>query len=144
MKIKEIVTSSLGVIGGVLFPFLGGWDILLKGIVSLSVGDYVLGMINAIVFKNSPKTESGALSSKVGFKGLIKKIVIYLLVGLTYQMDLVLKTNGFFRSATIYGFMVNELVSIVETVGLMGIIDLPPSINNIIDLLKGKSKEGIE
>lgn len=141
-KIKEILSTSLGIAGGFILPFLGGWDILMQGMVALSLVDYVFGMINAIVFKNSPKTENGGLNSSIGYKGLVKKLIIYLLIGLTYQMDLVLETNGFFRSATIYGFMFNELVSIVETVGLMGIVNLPPSITNIIDLLKNKSQEG--
>lgn len=141
MKVKEFICGALGVVGGLLLPFLGGWDLLLQGMVFLSGSDYILGMMNAIVFSNSPKTETGGLSSNVGFKGLVKKFIIFLLIGLTYQMDLVLGTNGFFRSATIYGFMMNELISIVETIGLMGIVDLPPSITKIIDLLKSKSRE---
>lgn len=144
IKIRDYITTTLGIIGAVIAPFLGGWDVLLKVMVSLSVSDYIIGVTNAIVFKNSPKTESGGLNSNVGFKGIVKKLVIYLMIGLTYQMDLVLETNGFFRSATIYGFMLNELISIVETVGLMGVVNLPPSITNIIDLLKNKSKEGVE
>lgn len=144
MKVKEIVAKEIvsGITGfglSIATSFLGGWDNLLKYMVLLVICDYVLGIINASVFKHSNKTENGGLSSKAGFRGMVKKLVIFMFIGLMQQTDNVLGTNNFLRNTVIYGFMVNELISIVEIVGLMGVVNLPPVITDAIELLKEKS-----
>ena len=95
--------------------------------------DYISGLLVAGVFKTSPKSETGALSSKVGYRGLCKKGMILLFVLIAYRLDLLIGTD-YIRDAAIIGFCVNELISIVENAGLMG-IPLPPILIKAIDVL---------
>ena len=104
-------------------------------LVILMLIDYVTGIIVAGVFHNSPKCSGGALSSAVGFKGICRKFVILLIVVVACRVDLLLETN-IIRDATCIGFCVNELVSITENTGLMG-IPLPRKLVEAIEVLRG-------
>lgn len=101
--------------------------------------DYISGLIVAGVFKKSPKTDTGALESKAGWKGLCRKGMTLLFVLIAYRLDLVIGTN-YIRDAVIIGFVANELISIVENAGLMG-LPLPQIITKAIDVLTKKSEE---
>lgn len=140
-KIKSIIISLSAAIGAATSSLIGGYDKMIKALIIFMIIDYTTGVVVALVFKNSPKTESGGASSKAGFKGLAKKVIIILLVMTMVQADAVLNTNNFFREAAIWGFMANELLSIIENVGLCGFIKLPKAFNNAIDLLNNKSEE---
>ena len=137
-KIKNIIFWGSAVIGGLLSEYLGGLDVMLKALLLFMVVDYITGLIVAVVFKSSTKTETGAASSKASFKGLVKKAVMILLIAVMVQADLVLGTNNFFREATIWGFLANELMSLIENVGLMGFTKLPISLTNALDVLNKK------
>ena len=91
------------------------------------------------VFKKSKKSESGALESRAGFKGLCRKCLALLFVLVAYRLDLALGIN-YVRNAVIIGFITNELISLVENAGLMG-LQLPPVITKAIDILKGQSQK---
>ena len=96
-----------------------------------------------MIFHNSRKTENGALESRAGWKGLCRKGVTLLFVLIAYRLDLALGVN-YIRNAVIIGFMANELISITENAGLMG-IPLPTVIQNAIEVLTRKasvSKDG--
>ena len=97
--------------------------------------DDVTGLIVAGVFHASPKSSGGALSSAVGFKGICRKFVILLIVVVACRVDLLLDTN-IIRDATCIGFCANELVSITENAGLMG-IPLPRKLVEAIEVLRG-------
>ena len=99
--------------------------------------DYITGLLVAGVFKKSPKTETGALESKAGWKGLIKKGVTLLVVLIACRLDVEFGTT-YIRDAVVIAFLVNEIVSLVENAGLMG-IPIPKPILNAIDMLKKKS-----
>ncbi|MGG7163801.1 phage holin family protein [Clostridium ihumii] len=129
----------VGLLGGSLGQLFGGFDTLFWALLTCSIIDYFSGGAVAIIFKNSPKTETGGAKSRIGFKGLVKKIFIYMLVVVAVQMDIVLKANGFIRNAVIIGFMANEILSIIENVGLMG-INLPKPFVDAVDILKKKSE----
>ena len=101
--------------------------------------DYVSGLVVAGIFHNSKKTSSGALESKAGWKGLCKKGMTLLFVLIAYRLDLAIGTS-YIRDAVIIGFMANELISIVENAGLMG-LPLPAIINKAIDVLQNKGKD---
>lgn len=90
------------------------------------------------MFKKSKKTDSGALGSGAGFKGLCKKGMILLFVLIAYQLDLTLETN-YIRDTVIIEFMANELISIVENAGLMG-LSMSPVIKKAIDILTKKAE----
>lgn len=138
-NIKTTFYGSLCFGGGALANLFGGWDKLIYALVICSIIDYLSGGAVAIIFKKSPKTESGGAQSNAGFKGLVKKIFMYAMIVVVVQIDIVTNTNGFFRTAAILGFMVNEVLSIVENLGLMG-LKMPEGVINAIDILKIKSE----
>lgn len=131
----------IGVVGSGIAAAFGGWDQALVTLVIFMAIDYVSGLIVAGVFHNSKKTKTGALESRAGWKGLCRKGVTLLFVLIAYRLDLALGLN-YIRDAVIIGFIANELISIVENAGLMG-IPLPAVIQNAIELLtKTASKDG--
>lgn len=99
--------------------------------------DYIAGLTVAAVFKKSEKSESGALESRAGWRGLAKKAMTLLFVLIAYRLDLLMNTD-YIRDAAVIAFCVNELISIVENAGLMG-IPLPNAIIRALDVLKEKA-----
>lgn len=139
MKIK--VLASIGTIGGFLAALLGGWDMGLKTLIIMMIVDYLTGLIVAGIFKKSTKSESGALESKAGWKGLCRKGVTLLIVLVAARLDEVANTT-FIRDAVVIGYIANEAISIIENASLMG-IPIPEILKRSIDVLKKKSeKEG--
>ena len=134
---KNLLCFYAGVIGGAIASLLGGWDSSLKALIICMVADYITGLIVAGVFKKSGKSKSGALSSQAGWKGLAKKGAT-LLVAVAFQLDNITGSE-FIRNATIIGFMANEVISIVENAGLMG-IPIPGVIKKAIEILKSKGE----
>lgn len=127
-----IVSSTiLYLVGDITMPFI----ILLIFMCT----DYITGLILSGVFKKSKKTKSGGLSSEIGFKGLIKKVCIILCVIVANMLDYVLKTN-YIRNVVIISFITNEVISIIENLGLIG-VKIPKVITNAIDILKGKEED---
>lgn len=139
--VKTGFYGLVSLIGGGLGQLFGGFDTLFWALLTCSIIDYFSGGAVAIIFKKSTKTETGGAKSIVGFKGLVKKVFIYMLVVVAVQIDIVLNSNGFVRNAVIIGFMTNEILSIIENVGLMG-INLPKPFVDAVDVLKKKSDSG--
>ena len=96
--------------------------------------DYVTGMLLAIVFKKSTKTESGTLESGVGRKGIARKGTILLIVLISHRFDSIMGTD-IIMDCVIMAYIINEAISIIENVGLMG-IHIPKVILEVIDVLK--------
>lgn len=139
MNIKEGICTGIGVIGSIIASLFGGWDTGLVTLIIFMGIDYVSGLVVAGIFHNSNKTESGTLESKAGWKGLCRKCMTLLFVLIAYRLDLALGVN-YIRDTVIIGFMANELISIVENAGLMG-LPLPDAINKAIDVLTQKEGE---
>ena len=139
MDVKEGVCTTIGIIGGIIASFFGGWDVRIYALVVCMAVDYISGVTVAAVFHTSRKTASGALQSDVGWKGLARKITTLLLVGVAACLDKLLSTN-YIRTATIIGFTANELISIVENAGLMG-LPMPSIITKAIDVLTNKADQ---
>ena len=135
---KEMICTILGVFGSFIASLFGGWDAGMITLIIFMVIDYITGLIVAGVFKNSTKTESGALESRAGWKGLCRKGVTLLIVLVSYRLDILIGTS-YIRDAVIIGFCANEAISIIENAGLMG-IPLPAVISKAIDLLTKKSE----
>ena len=135
MPIKIFILSGVACVGAAITSLFGGWNGAMTTLVILMLIDYVTGIIVAGVFHNSPKCSGGALSSAVGFKGICRKFVILLIVVVACRVDLLLDTN-IIRDATCIGFCANELVSITENAGLMG-IPLPRKLVEAIEVLRG-------
>lgn len=142
MNIKEGICTGVGVVGSFIVSLLGGWDNGLITLILFMAIDYITGLIVAGVFRQSKKTETGALESRAGFKGLCRKGVVLLFVLIANRLDIALNVN-YIRDAVIIGFMANELISIIENAGLMG-LPLPAILNNAVDILvkKNEDKEG--
>lgn len=133
---SNILYSTVGIVGGVIAAMFGGWsDALITLIVFMSI-DYATGLIVAGVFKKSKKSESGALESRAGFKGLCRKGVALLIVLVAVRLDIVMHTS-YIKDAVIIAFIANESISIIENAGLMG-IPVPSVIAKAIDVLKEK------
>ena len=135
MPIKIFILSGVACAGAAIASLFGGWTGAMTTLVILMFIDYVTGIIVAGVFHASPKSSGGALSSAVGFKGICRKFVILLIVVVACRVDLLMDTN-IIRDATCIGFCVNELVSITENAGLMG-IPLPRKLVEAIEVLRG-------
>ena len=135
MPIKIFILSGVACVGAAIASLLGGWTGAMTTLVILMLIDYVTGIIVAGVFHASPKSSGGALSSAVGFKGICRKFVILLIVVVACRVDLLMDTN-IIRDATCIGFCANELLSITENAGLMG-IPLPRKLVEAIEVLRG-------
>lgn len=134
---KEGLCTGIGIAGGFIASLFGGWDAALVTLLIFMLIDYISGLVVAGVFHNSKKTENGALESKAGWKGLCRKCMTLLFVLIAYRLDLALGVN-YVRDGVIIGFMANELISIVENAGLMG-LPLPAAITKAVDILTKKA-----
>lgn len=139
---KYKILSIFGVIGSFISNCLGGWTTAMTTLIIFMIIDYVSGFAVAALFKKSRKTKNGALESGVGYKGLMKKGGMLFMVLVGVRLDIEFGSN-FIRNAVIISFITNELVSIIENVGLMG-VKLPPIFNEAIEILKKKSNEKFE
>ena len=133
-RMKQTICSIFGVIGSAIATLFGGWDAGLATLLIFMALDYVTGLIVAGVFHNSTKTDTGTLESKAGWKGLCRKCMTLIFVLVAYRIDLILGLD-YIRNAVIIGFIANELLSIVENAGLMG-LPMPEAITKVIDVLK--------
>lgn len=132
----------LGVIGGSIASAFGGWDAGLTTLVIFMTIDYITGLIVAGVFKTSNKTETGALESRAGWKGLCRKGMTLLVVLIACRLDLMMNTT-FVRDAVVIVYVANETISIIENAGLMG-LPIPGIIQKAIDILIQKAEsEGV-
>ena len=135
---RELLCTVAGVLGGVLTALFGGWDASLMTLVVFMAVDYVSGLVVAGVFHASKKTDTGTLQSRAGWKGLCKKVMTLLFVLIGHRLDLAVGTQ-YIREGIIIGFMVNELISVVENAGLMG-LPLPEIVHKAIEVLTEKGK----
>ena len=135
---KELICTVIGILGGGIAWLVGGWDAALASLFVCIAVDYVSGSLVALVFHKSRKTESGAYDSGYGLKGLCKKGLMILFVTVAAQADRLLGAD-YVRDGVCIGFCANELLSIVENLGLAG-IPLPSVVTKALDQLQGKNR----
>lgn len=135
---KNTFCATLGMIGSFIASLFGGWSASLTTLLIFMLIDYVTGLVVAGVFHKSPKTANGGLESKAGLKGLVRKCSVLLLVLVGFRLDLAIGTT-YIRDGVCIAFMVNELISIVENAGLMG-LPIPAVITNAIEVLTHKNE----
>jgi toxin secretion/phage lysis holin len=133
---KAAVLSTVGVAGAFISTLFGGWDSALTTLVIFMGADYLAGLVVAAVFHKSGKSEKGTLDSRASWKGLCKKGMMLLIVLIAVRLDLLIGSN-YIRDAVIIAFVVNELISIIENAGLMG-VPIPSVITKAIDVLQDK------
>ena len=131
---KDMICTGIGVVCASITAAFGGWDAALMALLIFMAVDYATGCMVALVFHNSPKTDSGCFHSAYGLKGLCKKGMMLLFVLVAVQLDRMTESN-FFRDATCLGFCTNELLSIVENLGLAG-VPLPTPIIKALEQLQ--------
>ncbi len=138
---KEWIKGIFITAGSFTASLFGGFSTGLQALLVCMVVDYLSGMVLAGVFRKSRKTESGGLESRAGFKGLIRKGMELAVVMIGAQIDRELGGH-YVRDAACIGFMVNELISIIENAGLMG-VPIPPVIRQAVELLTEKTEHTI-
>ena len=131
--LKNYICASLGALGALVFGVLGGITPTLQFLLGAMIVDYVVGIIVAVL-KLSNKTETGGLNSAVGFRGLIKKGGILVMVWIGYQVDVTFNLN-IARHMIILGFLANEVISVIENSGLLGVVK-NDAVIKVIDILK--------
>ena len=134
---KETACTTLGLIGSALCWAFGGWDSALAALIVCMAVDYISGSLVALVFHKSNKSETGAYNSAYGLKGLCKKGLMLLFVLVAVQIDKVLGTD-YARNAVCIGFCANEVLSIIENLGLAG-IPMPQAITKALEQLQKKA-----
>lgn len=137
-NLKNIICTTTGLAGSIIAALFGGWDTGIATLILFMGIDFLSGLAVAGIFKNSSKTETGALESRAGWKGLCRKSMTLLFVLIAHRLDLSIGTN-YIRDTVVIGFMANELLSIVENAGLMG-LPLPAVLSKAIDILNQKSE----
>ncbi|MBQ7800720.1 MAG: phage holin family protein [Oscillospiraceae bacterium] len=133
---KQWICTAVGVIGGAAAWAFGGWDTALAALTICMGVDYISGSIVALVFHKSTKTETGAYNSAYGLKGLCKKGLMLLFVLVAVQMDRLIG-SAYVRDAVCIGFCANEVLSIVENLGLAG-IPMPQAVTKALEQLQKK------
>lgn len=135
---KDMILTALGIVGAFIAHAFGGWDSAIVTLLIFMGVDLLSGVLLAAVFHSSPKSDGGALESKAMAKGLARKGMALLVVLIGARLDLMLNTS-YVRDGIVIAFCANELLSILENLGLMGVY-LPPPLKNAIDILKNKSE----
>lgn len=135
---KDWILTIIGAVGGFIAALFGGWDTALMTLIIFMAIDYVSGLIVAGVFHASKKTDTGTLESRAGWKGLCRKCMTLLFVLIATRLDMVIGTT-YIRDAVCIAFIANELISIVENAGLMG-VPIPTILKKAIDALQKKSE----
>jgi len=120
-------------VGGWLGWFLGGCDGLLYALIAFAAIDYITGVMCAISDKK--------LSSAVGFKGICRKVLIFLLVGIANILDVnVIGTGSVLRTAVIFFYISNEGVSLIENAAHLG-LPVPEKIKNVLEQLHDRAEK---
>ena len=121
-------------VGGWLGGFLGGCDGLLYALIAFVVADYITGVMCAII--------DHKLSSEVGFKGIFRKVLIFMLVGAANILDVhVIGTGSVMRTAIIFFYISNEGVSLLENAGHLG-LPFPEKLKAVLAQLHNRAEKG--
>lgn len=130
-KLFNNISIIGGIVGGFICQYLGGWDVILKALVALVVLDYVTGVLKAIYTKT--------LSSSIGFKGLIRKVTVFIVVATAYIVQCVIGDAIPLRDIVIIFFVCNEGISLLENASEF--IPIPDKLKDTLIQLRDKNKE---
>ena len=126
------VQFSFAAVGGFLGWFLGGCDGLLYALIAFVTVDYVTGVMCAVVYRK--------LSSSVGFKGIFRKVLIFVMVGISHILDTQVIGNGsVLRTAVIFFYISNEGVSLLENASHLG-LPVPEPVKTVLKQLHDRSE----
>lgn len=128
---KEFICATVAGLGTFLSFVFGDWDVALQCLIIAIAIDYISGIIKAFINKE--------LSSKIGVKGLLKKVGVLLIVALATLIDKITGESGMVRTLVIYYFVANEGLSVIENLGEAG-LPIPDVIKKALKSLKNESK----
>lgn len=131
-KLFNWISIVFGFIGGFLTYWLGGWDILIKTIVFLAVVDYITGIIKAVYLKE--------LSSEIGFKGLLKKIVMFIVIAVAFVIQQLIGGTVPLREVVIMFYIANESLSLLENAAIF--VPIPEKLKSVLLQIRDKNSEG--
>lgn len=131
-KIFNWIAVTSGVIGGFIVQRLGGGDVLLKTVVAFVVLDYLTGVVKAIYTKK--------LSSEIGFKGICKKVMLFLVISFAVFVEDIMPMQTPIREITIMFFIANEGISLLENAA--EVIPIPDKLKEALLQLRDKSTKG--
>src|SRR5690606_17758942 len=135
MAIKElwiVLQTVIAAVGGWLGWFLGGLDGFLYALITFVVVDYITGIMVAIINRE--------LSSEIGARGIFKKILIFILIGVAHIIDTrIIGDGSAIRTAVIFFYMSNEGISIIENASRIG-LPVPQKLKDVLAQLNGKPK----
>jgi len=130
--VENIIKYASAGIGAVISFAFGGWHTLLSILLAFVILDYVSGFFAAGI--------EGKLNSSTGMKGIAKKVAVFFVVAVAHMMDVALGYDGhILRDATIFFFLANEALSILENAGRIG-VPVPGALKKAIDILNEKSE----
>ena len=132
-QIWHSIQTAFIALGGTLGWFLGGADGFLYALIAFVVIDYITGMMCAFADRE--------LSSKIGFKGICRKVIIFLLVGVANLLDVyIIGTGSVLRTAVIFFYLSNEGLSLLENGAHLG-LPIPEKIKNVLAQLHHRSEK---
>ncbi|MCY9153736.1 holin family protein [Bacillus haynesii] len=132
----QFYKGVIAVAGGIVGFLFGGWSVLLTILSVLVIIDYVSGLAAAGI--------NGEMKSKIGYIGIARKVFVFVIVGVAHMIDLLLIESGIemgflVMTVTIVFYCINELISITENAGKMGVY-VPEPITKAIEILKQQNK----
>lgn len=128
-KLFNTLSVASGILGGLFAAFLGEWDILLKTMVVLVVLDYITGIMKAIYKKE--------VSSEIGFIGILKKAMIFVVICFSYMIQLLMKNAIPLREIVLMFFIANEGLSLLENAAIF--IPIPQALKDVLLQLRNQS-----
>lgn len=128
---KEIFNTVIAFFGTTIIYLFGGVDVAMNCLLIAIVIDYISGLIKAY--------ECRVLSSKIGFRGILKKVGVLLVVMLAVLIDRVTGETGAIRTLVIYYFVANEGLSIVENLAEAG-VPIPKALKKALKVMKKENK----
>ena len=141
MKIKYIIELIISTLGTMLINIIGKPTDELKILLILMIIDLRAGTLVSAIWHKSSKTKSGKLSSRAMFKGIVKKLLTLVIVVIAYQLDILLNID-IIRYIVIISLIIEEILSIIETIALTG-IQVPTIISKGLDILERRISDDI-
>lgn len=139
-QMKDMILAAIATLGAGIATALGGWDAVLKVLIAMMAADYLTGLLVAAIWHRSNKSESGAADSRAGFKGLVRKCTILLLLYIGVLLDTAIGTH-YVRAAIALFFIGNEGLSLLENIGLMG-VEYPQFLKEMLQVLHDRGDKG--
>lgn len=132
MRTAILLKGGVSTMVGLLAYLLGGWDRGVEALCFLVATDYATGLMKAIVNKN--------LSSYIGFRGIFKKVCVFVLIGVSVQLERVTNQPETLHNVVAYCLIANEGISILENVAEMG-VPIPDVLKNMLKKMKNNEKK---